>query len=108
MKKKTLYIICAVLTILSIVGLAIAGIITEFYPKCWWTIVVSTFLFIVFFVLTCIVYFPNAEFVCRKCNKQFKPTVNESLWAIHTPTRRYLKCHHCHEKSWAKETWDIE
>lgn len=108
MKKKTLYIISASLLIFSILGIVVAAIITEFYPKYWWTILVSTILFVVLFVLTCVIYFPNAEFICTKCNKQFKPTVSASLWAFHTITRRHLRCPHCNEKSWAKETWNIE
>ena len=108
MKKKTLYIISSVLTILSLVGFVISAILLENNPKLWWTMLISTIIFVLLFVLTCIAYFPNAEFICKKCNKQFKPTFNACLWAIHTPTRRYLKCPHCNEKSWAKETWNNE
>ena len=108
MKKKTLYIISATLLITSIISLAISTIITTCYPKHWWTILVSAILFAILFILTCVIYFPNAEFICAKCNKQFKPTVSTSLLAIHTPTRRYLRCPYCNQKSWAKETWDIE
>ena len=108
MKKKILYIISASLTILSVIIFATSILITTYFPKHWWTILISSILFVVSFVLTCVIYFPNAEFICKKCNRQFKPTVNASLWAIHTPTRRYLHCPHCNEKSWAKETWNIE
>ena len=108
MKKKTLYIVSASMLILSIIVLAIAAIITTHYPKHWWTILVSTILFVTFFILTCVIYFPNAEFICAKCNKQFKPTVSASILGMHTITRRYLRCPHCNQKSWAKETWNIE
>lgn len=108
MKKKTLYIISASLLVTSIVSLVIAMIITSYFPKHWWTILVSTILFVGLFILTCAIYFPNAKFICAKCNKQFKPTVSASLLAIHTPTRRYLHCPYCNQKSWAKETWNIK
>ncbi|MBQ9795340.1 MAG: hypothetical protein IJW36_00060 [Clostridia bacterium] len=108
MKKKTLYIISASILILSIIGLVVAAILTEHNSKNWWTILVSAILFVVLFILTCVIYFPNVVFVCKKCNKKFKPTVNASLWAFHTITRRYLECPHCREKSWAQETWNFE
>ena len=108
MKKKTLYITSAILTILSIVGFAVSAILIDYNIKFCWTVLVSAILFVVLFILTCVIYFPNAEFICRKCNKQFKPTINASLWAMHTITRRYLRCPHCNEKSWAKETWNFE
>ena len=108
MKKKTLYIISASLLILSIIGLALSAIITNYLPKHWWTILVSSILLVILFILTCVVYFPNAEFICTKCNTQFKPTVGASMMGIHTISRRYLKCPHCGQKSWAKETWNFE
>ena len=108
MKKKTLYIISASLLIFSLLGVVLSIILTENNSKHWWTILVSSIVFVVLFILTCVIYFNNAEFICQKCNKQFKPTVNAGLWAIHTVTRRYLKCPHCNKKSWAKETWNIE
>lgn len=108
MKKKTLYIISAILTILSLLGLVLATILTEHNHSNWWTILVSAILFVVLLILTCVIYFPNAEFICQKCNKQFKPTIAASVLGIHTITRRYLRCPHCKGKSWAKETWNIE
>lgn len=108
MKKKTLYIISACLTIASILGLALSVFLTEYNHNYWWTILVSAVLFIFLFILTCVTYFPNAQFICNKCNKQFKPTVGASLMGMHTITRRYLKCPHCNEKSWCKETWNFE
>ena len=108
MKKKTLYIISASFMILSLLGIILAGVLIEYNIKYWWTMLVSTIIFVALFILTCFVYFTNAEFVCEKCNKQFKPTVNASFWAIHAITRRYLRCPHCKQFSWAKETWKNE
>ena len=39
--------------------------------------------------------------------KQFKPTIGSSMIGPHIFTKRYLKCPHCQQKSWAKETWNI-
>lgn len=108
MKKKRLYIVSACLTILSILSLIPSIILTENNTKYWWTILVSSIIFIALLVLTCVLYFPNAEFICTKCDKQFKPKVGASLMAVHTITRRYLKCPHCNQKSWAKETWNFQ
>lgn len=108
MKKKTLYIISAILTILSLAGLCFAVVLTEHNHTNWWTILVSSILFTALLILTCVIYFPNAEFICNKCNKQFKPTVSASIMGMHTTTRRFLRCPHCNQKSWAKETWDIK
>ena len=108
MKKKTLYIISVSLLILSMIALALSIKITTNLPKHWWTILLSSILFVGLFISTCIIYFKNAEFVCNRCNKQFKPTISSSLWSFHTITRRYLRCPHCNQKSWTKETWNIE
>lgn len=108
MNKKKLYTLSAILTIVSIILLVISIVITTYFPKHWWTVLVSAVLLIVLVILTCVIYFPNAEFICAKCNKQFKPTVSASLWAMHTITRRHLRCPHCKEKSWCKETWNIK
>ena len=106
MKKKTLYIIISTLTILSILAFAASPALINFYH--WWPMLVSGIIMIVLIVLTCIIYFTNAEFICTKCNKQFKPTVRAGIMGPHTITRRYLKCPHCNKKSWAKETWNFE
>jgi len=99
MKKKKLYIASAVLTIVSLLGFVLSAVLIDYNIEFWWTMLISTILFNLLFVLTCWAYFPNAEFICIKCNKQFKPTVTASLIAYHTITRRYLKCSHCNQKS---------
>ena len=108
MKKKKLYIISVTLLLLSIAGFVVSAILMEYNANLWWTVLVSTDIFIAIFILTCISYFPNAEFICKQCNKQFKPTFNSSFWSIHLITKRYLRCPHCNKLSWAKETWNIE
>ena len=108
MKKKTLYIIVSILTILSLVGFVLSAVLIGYNTKLWWTMLIAGILFVAMFVLLGFVYFPNAEFICKKCNKQFKPTVCASMLGIHTLTKRYLRCPHCKEKSWCKETWNIK
>lgn len=39
---------------------------------------------------------------CKNCEHEFKPTYNESVWACHTITKRYLKCPKCGKRTWAK------
>ena len=108
MNKKNLYILTIVLSFLSLVGIILSSIIFESNSKHWWMLAISLSITVILLVLTCFVYFKNAEFICKKCNKQFKPTASKSILAIHTITRRYLRCPHCNQKSWCKATWKIE
>ena len=108
MNKKKLYILTLVLSFLSLVGIILSAIIFENNTKNWWTFAISLFLTIVLIVLTCFVYCKHAEFICKKCNKQFKPKTLHSIIAIHLVTKRYLRCPHCNKKSWAKTTWKNE
>ena len=105
MNKKTLYIISASLLIASIVGFVIASMLFGDNTSNWWVLLIASAVFIAFFILTCIVYFRNAEFVCANCNKQFKPKTIASVMAVHIITKRLLHCPHCNKTTWAKETW---
>lgn len=42
----------------------------------------------------------SGAFECKKCEKRFMPTLGAYLAGVHTPTKRWLKCPHCGEKSW--------
>ncbi len=46
------------------------------------------------------------DYECKKCHKRFKPTFKAYFWAMHTPTKRHLKCPHCSEKSFCKRRID--
>lgn len=42
----------------------------------------------------------SGAFECQKCKKRFMPTLGAYIAGAHTPTKRWLKCPHCGEKSW--------
>jgi len=46
--------------------------------------------------------YSTGKYECKKCGHKFKPTFSAYIWGIHTPTRRYLKCPDCGEKSFCK------
>ena len=105
MKNKIKYFISAGFLILSLLLFVASAILTEYFNNLWWTIVVSLILFIGLIIITFYFYIKASEFVCPKCNTQFKPKANSTIWAIHTITKRYLRCPHCQEKSWCKEVF---
>lgn len=107
MKKKILFYILISLLFVSIAGIIISSILIEKNQNNWWTLLVSFTIFFCLLILTFIAYFPNVEFICRKCNKQFKPSISKSLFSMHFITRHYIRCPHCNQLSWAKATWDI-
>lgn len=99
---KKLYYVMASATILMIVALAVSMIIwTELNN--WIPFAVICLVFIVLFVCTIVIYMKYVMFVCPKCNQTFKASANAIIWAIHTPTKRRLRCPHCNTKSWCKE-----
>ncbi len=40
---------------------------------------------------------------CARCGHQYIPTFRSVLWAAHINRTRYMKCPHCHQKSWQKK-----
>ena len=41
---------------------------------------------------------------CKHCSHKYIPTYNQVLWSMHVGRTRYMKCPHCHKKSWSKKT----
>lgn len=42
-------------------------------------------------------------YVCQNCNHKYIPTYKQVFWAMHVNRTRYMKCPHCHKKSWSKK-----
>ena len=63
-------------------------------------------IFIILFVCTIVIYMKYVKFVCPKCHQTFNASKSDILWAIHTPTKRRLRCPHCNTKSWCKEDFE--
>lgn len=101
-KHKKLYLCMVITTILMIVAFAVTLIIwTELNN--WIPFAVICPAFIILFVCTIVFYVKYVKFVCPKCNQTFKASASSIIWAIHTATKRRLKCPHCNTKSWCKE-----
>ena len=47
-------------------------------------------------------------FECSKCHHRFMPTTGAYLMAVHTITRRHLKCPKCGVRNWCKRTLTLE
>jgi len=105
MKNKTKYIVLISLLIFDLLLFCASAVLTEFYRNLWWTILITVILLIVLFVFTIIIYMKHIEFICAKCETQFKAKNKDIILAIHTPTKRYLRCPSCGEESWCKETF---
>ena len=104
-KHKKMYIIMASVAILSIILFAVSAIFVETH-NIWYPMLISGCLMIAILVSTLIIYIKYVKFVCPNCNQIFKPTNNAIIWAMHTPTKRHLKCPNCNTKSWCKEKFD--
>ncbi len=72
----------------------------------WIPMLVTGILFIIVFVVIMVIYIKKVKFICPNCKQMFKPTNNAIIWAMHTPTKRRLKCPHCNTKSWCKEDFE--
>lgn len=103
MKNKTKYILSAILFIISLILFVTSVVLASYNFKMLWLVIVSLMLFITFFILTCVFYFKNTEFICPHCKTQFKPKTFDAVMAIHTPTKRLLTCPSCNKKAWCKD-----
>ena len=104
-KHKKLYLFMVIATILMIMALAgsvfIWAELNNFIP---FTVICPVS--IILFICTIVVYIKYVKFVCPRCNQTFKASTNAIIWAMHTPTKRRLKCPHCNTKSWCKENFE--
>ncbi len=46
--------------------------------------------------------YEGTEYGCNKCGERYKPTLGQWINAVHFPSRRYMKCPKCGERSWHK------
>lgn len=50
-------------------------------------------------------YFKDTDYICPECNVQFKPTLHEFLFSMHTPKTRKLMCPKCGHKGYCVEVY---
>jgi DNA-directed RNA polymerase subunit RPC12/RpoP len=46
--------------------------------------------------------YTGTEYICNKCDQQYKPQPIRWSMGMHLPTRRHMKCPHCGNWGWHK------
>lgn len=101
-KNKKFYIMLSVTLILLIILFPVSVALIEKFNN-WIMFIIATPITIVLFVYTVYYYVKHTKFLCPKCGAKFKPKAITVLMAIHTPTKRKLKCSKCNTVSWCKD-----
>ena len=96
-----------VLGLFSTVVLLGAVLVASFVNMTVWA---RTIVIVVGFVLAfvgfhnCIVIETKAGYYeCSKCNHKHIPTITQVYWSMHMGRTRYMRCPHCHKKSWQRK-----
>lgn len=66
-------------------------------------IIVSVAIFVVGVVFCLLIEQKAGYYECDKCHHKYVPTFSQTLWSMHMGRTRYMKCPHCHQKSWNKK-----
>ena len=64
---------------------------------------VGTAIFVVGIVFCLLIEQKAGYYECEKCHHKYVPTFSQTLWSMHLGRTRYMKCPHCHQKSWNKK-----
>ena len=64
---------------------------------------VGTAIFVVGVVFCLLIEQKAGYYECEKCHHKHVPTFSQTLWSMHLGRTRYMKCPHCHQKSWNKK-----
>jgi DNA-directed RNA polymerase subunit RPC12/RpoP len=106
-KNKTVWSAMWAIMIVSITALFAGLFIAAFLiPKGPWQLVTILAVCLVF-LMPCL-YALKLEvsvgaYKCKNCGREIIPTYKEALNAMHMGTTRYLKCPHCHKRTWCKK-----
>lgn len=65
-------------------------------------IVIAVIILVIGIAVACILDREAGAFECSKCHERFVPTMSAYINAVHTPTKRKLKCPNCGVKSYCK------
>ncbi|HNX16603.1 MAG TPA: helix-turn-helix domain-containing protein [Bacilli bacterium] len=91
-----------IVVLISIVAFAI--LIEQGYYLYGILSIVFGFLLFIPSVAFCLLIEQKAGYYeCKKCGHRFIPTYSQVFWAPHSGRTRWMKCPHCHEKSWCKK-----
>ena len=62
------------------------------------------FLHLIFGIHFCLIIEKDAGFYqCQHCGHKYIPEYKNVLWSMHMGRTRFMKCPHCHKKSWQKK-----
>ncbi len=104
MKKKKINIMFTVLIIFMTIFI-LGTVLSASFHELVLTIIFAILLIIS--LITILIAFcytiKYCYYTCPKCHQNFKPTNAEIIFALHTFTKRYLKCPHCNKKVWCYE-----
>ena len=104
--KKKFWFANIIFILQVLVGLAL--MVVAAYTQTLWLQITLLALGFAIVALTCAVAvavdIEIGSFKCAKCGHHFQPTVKAYIDGPHTPTKRYLKCPKCGEKSWCKKS----
>jgi len=64
---------------------------------------VGTAIFVVGVAFCLLIEQKAGYYECEKCHHKYVPTFSQTLWSMHLGRTRYMKCPHCHQKSWNKK-----
>ncbi len=64
----------------------------------WWLFVIWACVALPWGTGVSIYYFRHVAYICPGCHEIFKPSLNETFWAYHTPKMRRLRCPKCGRK----------
>lgn len=67
-------------------------------------IVISVLIFIFGVGFCFLIEQKSGYYICSKCNHKYIPKYRQVLFSAHFQRTRYMKCPHCHQKSWNKKT----
>ena len=103
-KKIIIAVIIVVITLLAGLSLILVADLLEMQTWLKIVLIVVGFLTICTGIgLACVLERDAGVYECKYCGERFMPTMSAYLFALHTPTRRRLKCPKCGKKSYCKK-----
>lgn len=106
MTNKFRNLLVIFITLLSLFPLIISILITELLlaENSVALIIISIIILILGLAVAIYIDYNFSVYKCRKCGNIFKPTFKAYLLAMHTLTKRYLKCPECNKNNWCQIT----
>lgn len=101
-KNKQMYAILIIFCLLSLLVFLASCFVYEKYKNLIFMLI-SMFLVIFSIILVMIFYVKVAKFECPNCKSVFKPKSLTIIMAVHTMSKRRLKCPYCNKTNWCKD-----